>query len=355
MSAGVFDHPWAGSLFGDPEIAACFTAPRSLDHYLAFELALNDALADAGLITTQDAQDIAAAMENFTVDQTQLATGFANDGIATAAYVRAAKEHLGKALGASFHFGATSQDLIDTDLALVLKDANAVLLRRLDDLTMALSKLNAAQGTAPLMARTRMQAALSFNASDRIAAWLSPLEHCMQEARAFPQKLYVIQLGGPIGTNQTYGKLAQNITNAMAKRLLLCAPDTPWHSDRTRIMDYANWLAKLTGGLGKIATDVALMAQNGIDDISLSGGGGSSAMAHKKNPVLAEVIIAQARYNAGQMGLIHQAMLHEQERSGSAWALEWMVLPQMIMTAGSALKNANALAGQIERIGQVAP
>jgi 3-carboxy-cis,cis-muconate cycloisomerase len=119
----------------------------------------------------------------------------------------------------------------------------------------------------------------------------------------------------------------------------------PWHSQRDRIAELAACLSLLSGSLGKFGQDIALMAQNEIGEVRLARGGGSSAMAHKSNPVAAEVLVALARFNAGLLGTLHQALVHENERSGAAWTLEWMVLPQMVVAAGAGLNRARALVG----------
>ena len=116
------------------------------------------------------------------------------------------------------------------------------------------------------------------------------------------------------------------------------------------LADFAGWLSLVTGSLGKFGQDVALMAQAG-DEIELSGGGGSSAMPHKQNPVEAEVLVTLARFNAAQLSGMHQALVHEQERSGAAWTLEWLILPQMVVATAAALRLAGELAGQIESLG----
>ena len=107
----------------------------------------------------------------------------------------------------------------------------------------------------------------------------------------------------------------------------------------------------MTGTLGKMGQDIALMAQNEIGEIELSGGGGSSAMAHKHNPVKAEMLVTLARFNAVQLAGIHQSLVHEQERSGAAWTLEWMLMPQMAVAAGAALRTARQLTSEIQYIG----
>ena len=117
------------------------------------------------------------------------------------------------------------------------------------------------------------------------------------------------------------------------------------------LVNFANWLSSVTGSLGKIGQDIALLAQNEIGDVTVAGAGRSSAMHHKQNPVLAEILVTLARFNATQISAMHHALVHEQERSGAAWTLEWMILPQMLNAAGTALVHAEALLGSVRRIG----
>lgn len=116
------------------------------------------------------------------------------------------------------------------------------------------------------------------------------------------------------------------------------------------IAEFGGLLSLMSGSLGKIGQDLSLMASAGT--ALIGGGGGSSAMPHKRNPVKAEVLVTLARFNAVQLSGLHQSMLHEQERSGSAWTLEWMILPQMAVATGSALRTAAEVLGSIERMGE---
>ena len=132
----------------------------------------------------------------------------------------------------------------------------------------------------------------------------------------------------------------------MAERLgLSLAP--PWHSQRDAIVEFGSWLALVAGSLGKMGQDVALMTQNAVGTARLGGGGTSSAMAHKQNPVPAELLVTLARFAAGLAGTLAGALVHENERSGSAWTLEWLVLPQMAVAAGAALRTALTLVGNL--------
>ena len=136
------------------------------------------------------------------------------------------------------------------------------------------------------------------------------------------------------------------IARGLARQLDLGLAE-PWQSARDPLIGFASLLTLLTGTLGKIGADVALLAQNEIGAVTIAGGGGSSSMAHKSNPVNAEVLVALARYNAGLIGVLQQSMVHENERSGAAWTLEWLALPPIAITAGASLRLGNLVLGQL--------
>ncbi|MTE01167.1 3-carboxy-cis,cis-muconate cycloisomerase [Paracoccus sp. YIM 132242] len=344
----VFDHPWLGGLFADPEMAAFWSPDAQLAGMRAFEAAFSRALGRAGL--TDKGEDAARAIEGMGFDMADLRAGTGQDGVVVPRLVRQMKAAAGDAAGA-VHKGATSQDVIDSATAMAMRDTLALVDARLADLTVALEGLTARFGARPLMGRTRMQAATPITVADRIAPWLLPLaDHRARIAEARP-RVARLQLGGASGDRADLGDAAVGVAADMAAALGLENPPRAWHAMRDGVAEFAGILSLVTGTLGKMGQDVALMAQQGIEEIELSGGGTSSAMAHKQNPVLAELLVTLARFNAGQLALIHQAMIHEQERSGAAWALEWMVLPPMAQATGRALAAAIQLAGQVRRIG----
>ncbi|TBN41837.1 3-carboxy-cis,cis-muconate cycloisomerase [Paracoccus subflavus] len=344
----VFDHPWLGGLFADPDMAALWSPDAQLSGMRAFEAAFSRALGRAGL--ADHAEAAARTIEGMDVDMDDLRAGTGQDGVVVPRLVRQMKAQAGNVAG-SVHKGATSQDVIDTATAIAMRDTLTLIDARLGALTDALQALDARFGTCPLMGRTRMQAATEITVADRVAPWLLPLsDHRARLAAARP-RVARLQLGGASGDRADLGDRADAVGADMAAALGLENPPRAWHAMRDGVAEFAGLLSLVSGTLGKMGQDIALMAQQGIGEISLSGGGASSAMAHKQNPVLAELLVTLARFNAGQLALMHQALIHEQERSGAAWALEWMVLPQMAQATGRALTAAITLAGQVQRIG----
>jgi 3-carboxy-cis,cis-muconate cycloisomerase len=186
---------------------------------------------------------------------------------------------------------------------------------------------------------------------DRILTWHLPLAGHLERLETLRPKIETVQIGGAAGDRKALGYKADDVVGEVAKSLGLAPTDKAWHAMREGVADYASFLSLVTGSLGKIGQDIVLMSQQGINEITLSGGGGSSAMPHKQNPVAAELLVTLARFNATQVSAMHHAMIHEQERSGAAWSLEWMILPQMAMATARALAVALDLTQNVTRIG----
>lgn len=351
MSLSPFDHVFLSALLGDAEVEAALCAQADVAAMLAFEAALARAQATHGLVPPAVATRITAVCAQFVPDMDDLRCKTAQDGVVVPALVRQLRAAVGGEAATFLHQGATSQDVIDTSLMLRLKPLFGRFGQRLDEVLDRLAVLDDAHGARHLMGRTRMQAALPIRVCDRLHAWRAPLEMRRQALSAL---VFPVQLGGAVGRlDQMAGEGAP--ARGAAVRASLAADlglaDTPqWQSQRAAIADLGHHLASLTGSLGKMGQDIALMAQAG-GEIELAGGGGSSVMPHKQNPVMAETLVALARFNAVQVSGLQQAMVHEQERSGAAWMLEWLTLPHMLAATGAALRLALATTLSIMSIG----
>jgi 3-carboxy-cis,cis-muconate cycloisomerase len=353
MSISVFEHPWLSALLGDEEVVRHFSVEAELAAMLRFEVALAKAEADLGFIPAAAADAIAAAAAKFRPDIAVLAAGTRRDGMVVPAWIDQLRRQVGEPHGQHLHFGSTSQDVLDTSLILRLRPVLDILAARLTAIEAQLDALTQKYGTRPAMARTRMQRALPIAWRDRIAAWRAPLARHQLRLAELKPRLMVLQFGGPAGTLDKFGDRGPALAAAMGKALDMPVPDLCWHSARDNLAELAGWLSLLTGSLGKIGQDVAMLAQNEIGEVTLPGGGKSSAMHHKNNPVAAEILVTLARFNATQLSAMHQALVHEQERSGAAWTLEWMILPQMVTAAAAALAHATALVGRMQIKGAV--
>jgi 3-carboxy-cis,cis-muconate cycloisomerase len=346
VGLSVFDHPFLSGLLGDDEVAEHLSAVADIRAKLAFEAALAKAEAEHGMMPEAAARHIAKVCTTFQPDIARLNTATARDGLAVPDFVKQLRAAVGEEYGAQVHLGSTSQDVIDTSLMLRLKAVSAIFTARLGMLAKALDTFDEKFGRNPLMGQTRMQAAIPITVSDRIASWRLPLLSLQDRLTQF---LWPVQFGGAVGTLEKFSGNGAAVRASLARELELA--DVPqWHTQRSVIADIAGLFSLITGSLGKIGQDIALMALAG-SEIELAGGGGSSAMPHKQNPVAAEVLVSLARFNATQLSGIHQSLVAEQERSGAAWTLEWMILPQMTMATATSLRLACELGGNIRRLG----
>jgi len=347
-ATGPFDHPWLSGLLGDADMAAIWSAERTLDHMRSFEASFSRAMGHAGLFVPAKAIAAADAIMTVPIDLDDLKSGMARDGVVVPRLVTLLRQAAGPD---AVHAGATSQDVIDTALVLTLRETAALLDARLGDVTDRLDALERRHGDAPLSGRTRMQLATTIRVRDRVATWRLALERHRISLTEHAQRVACLQLGGASGDRQALGPHADRVAAELARELGLSNPPRAWHAMRGDVVAYSGVLALISGSLAKMGQDICLMAQQGIDEISLSGGGASSAMPHKRNPFLAETLVTLGRFNAVQAGGMQHAMIHEQERSGAAWTLEWMLLPQMALATGRALCIAADLCRSIEGLG----
>ena len=354
MSVSPFDHPLLGGLLGDEEAAHCFSVEAEIAAMVRFEVALAQAEAEEGVIPAEAADAITTALSAANFDMAALRQGTARDGVVVPEFVRQLREMVGEEHGGSVHFGATSQDVIDTSLARRLVELMAILGGRLDRLVEALSDLEERQGGVETMAHTRMQAALPVAASRKIRSWREPLLRHRDRISVLENDIAILHFGGAVGSLDKLGDKGVGVSRRLASKLGLGTVIRARHSERDGQVALANWLSMVSGSLGKMGQDIALLAQTEVGEIRLASGGGSSAMPHKVNPVGAEVLVALARFNATLVSGMHHSLVHEGERSGAAWTLEWMVLPQMSVATAAGLRIAGGLAEGLSFSGKTA-
>ncbi|MCT7374957.1 3-carboxy-cis,cis-muconate cycloisomerase [Chelativorans salis] len=351
MTISVFDHPILSGLLGDEKLAELFSARAEIDALLRFEAALAEAQAQEHVIPKEAARAITEALDGFSPDVSALRDGVARDGVVVPALLAQLREKLPPEHAPHLHFGATSQDAIDTGLAIRLSAALKLLASRLDRLVEALDALEKRDGATPVMAHTRMQAAIPVTAARKIRSWREPLMRHRARLGSVAKSAAILAFGGAAGTLDKLGDRGPAVAAQLAKTLGLNLVAHARHSERDGFADLASFLSLTTGSIGKMGQDVALMAQSEVGEVKLATSGGSSAMPHKQNPVKAEALVTLARFNATLLTGMHHALVHENERSGAAWTLEWMLLPQMTVATGAALKLGIGLAGGISFTG----
>jgi 3-carboxy-cis,cis-muconate cycloisomerase len=296
------------------------------------EAALARALAALGTIPEDVAQRIVANCEDFSrIDIGVLERSQAEHATPVIGLVAELRDGLGPGTSEYVHAGATSQDIIDTALMLLVRRALEPLLADLDGAAVAAARLAEAHRDTPMIGRTLLQQAIPTVFGLQVAGWLDGLTQARGHVLHVRDAELAVQMGGPVGG--TDPALAAHV----AAQLGLVEPAIDWATIRVRPALTASVLGVLAGVLGKIARDVTLLSQTEVAEVAEGGsGGGSSAMAHKRNPVAAVSALACTKRAPGLVATMLAAMEQEHERAAGAWQAEWGTLPELLTLTGSA-------------------
>ena len=343
MSFLPFDSPLYGDLLSDAEIGKDLDDAAQLRAMLDFEAVLAEAEGACGVIPAEAAEQIAGVARGLVPKPADLAKATGRDGIPVPALVAALRQAVGGEAASYVHWGATSQDVIDTGLVLRLRRILDHLSDRLDRLSEGLAARARQERETAMAARTWGQQATPTTLGLKMAGWRAPLLRHHRRLAELRPRLEVLSFGGASGTLAALGDKAFEVEAELARRLDLRVTALPWHSQRDPLIELSSWLSLVTGSLGKIAGDVILLSQSEVGEVREAAGGGSSTMPQKVNPVRASAVLALARLNAGLAGQMQQAALHSHERDGAAWQQEWLMLPEMLLACGAALNHMTAL------------
>jgi 3-carboxy-cis,cis-muconate cycloisomerase len=324
--------------------ADAVTAAAWVSAMVDVEAALAAACVAEGLIPPQAGEAIDRALRQRPFDVGAIAAEAGEHATPVIGLVRAVRERVGSEYAEAVHLGATSQDIVDTAAMLVAQRALVPILADASAAIAGASELAAAHRATPMIGRTLLQQALPTSFGLVAAGWLVGLARATAELERARVAALAVQMGGPVGTRPP------QIAARVAATLGLAEPVLPWHTERTRIVQLAAALGGLAGTAGKVAHDVTLLAQNELGELREGGAGrgGSSAMAHKRNPVAAVSVIACSQRVPGLVATLLGGMGQEHQRAAGAWQAEWGTLSELLSLTGSAIAWLAELLAQIE-------
>jgi len=337
-------------LFTDDEISRLLGDDSFVRALVEVEIALARAEARVGVIPKSAAETIAKVNAD-RIDVAALTQGTVRSGFPIIALVQELRRQVEPESAPFIHWGATTQDIMDTACVLQLRAVIKVLKARLIEITRHLSALADRHRDTVVAGRTHGQQALPITFGLKVASWTAPLVRHVERLVEISPRLLVVQFGGAAGTMAALGDKGLAVSEALAKELELNVPVSPWHAQRDCLVEFAGWLSLVTGSLGKMAQDIILLAQSEVGEVGESGEagrGGSTTMPQKSNPITSELILAAARTNASLLSAMHQAQIQEQERATHGWQVEWLTLPQMISLTGGAVKHGAYLAKNLQ-------
>ena len=314
-----------------------------LQNMLDFEAALARAEAAAGVIPASAPGPIANACKAESFDLVVLAEAATRSGNLAIPLVKALTASVAKvdADAARYvHWGATSQDAIDTAMMLTLRAAIEALLGDIDRAVAGFAILARTHRHTPVVARTWLQHALPMPFGLKLAEYAAALHRSRKRLQRLKRETLALQFGGAAGTLAALGDKGWPVAERLAQELKLPLPDAPWHTHRDRIAEAASVFAIVAGSCGKIARDVSLMMQTDVAEAfepAGEGRGGSSTMPHKRNPVAAATALAAATMAPNLAATIFAAQVQDHERSAGPWHAEWPTLPTLLLVTSGGL------------------
>jgi len=345
-SAHIIDSRLFRDLYGTPAMRAVFSDRATLQAWFDAEAALAAAEAECGLIPQSAANAIARAANAADVDIDALRDGIARSGHPFVPAIKALERLAGEA-GAFVHFGATTQDVMDTGAVLQMRAALALIEEGVEAFTAALAAQARAHRTTVMAGRTHGQHAVPITLGLKLAVLVAEMRRHVARIDELKPRLLVGQLAGAAGTLATLGDKGPAVRAAMCRRLNLSEPPIVWHTARDAIAETVGLLAMIGATCGKFANEVVNLQRSEIAEVAEPSGKesvGSSTMPQKQNPMIAQNVVALARLMAGLPASAITAMMHEHERDMAAWQMEWLVVPEAFTLASGALSHARAIA-----------
>ena len=326
----------------------------TLQNMLDFEAALARAEAAVGIVPAAAAEAIARACRADTFDIAALGEAATRSGNLAIPLVKALTSEVGKTnrdAARYVHWGATSQDVIDTATMLTLLGGIDALLPDMDRAIAGFARLAVQHRNTAVVARTWLQHALPMPFGLKLAEYAAALHRSRGRLKHLKQHALALQFGGAAGTLAALGDQGWKVAEKLSELLQLPLPEAPWHTHRDRIAEAASVLAIIAGTCGKIARDVQLMMQTDVAEAfepSGEGRGGSSTMPHKRNPVAAASALAAATTAPNLAATIFAAQVGDHERSAGPWHAEWPTLPSLLLVTSGALASIVDIAEGLE-------
>jgi 3-carboxy-cis,cis-muconate cycloisomerase len=345
MAATVFDSAIFRDSFATPNMHQIFSERATVARYVEVEVALAQVEGRLGIIppAAADAIQRRASAKDIDLEQLRQATNVV--GYPIVGLVAQLAKQCGDA-GRYLHWGATTQDIMDTAAVLQIKAALALIDDDLAALDRTLAHLASTHRATVMAGRTHLQHALPITFGYKAAVWLSAIVRHRRRLEEIRPRVLVGQFAGAAGTLASLGDKGLTVHDALMAELGLGGSAMPWHVGRDCVAETVSLLALIAGSLAKIATDVMLMMQTEVAEAFepfAEGRGSSSTMPQKRNPIACELIIAAAGIVRQHAGLMFAAMAADHERATGPWHLEWMAVPEAFLAAGAALGHARAM------------
>lgn len=351
MPTHIMDSPIYGDAWNSAEMRAIFDDTAILQGWLDVIAALAEAQAELGMIPAAAAPEIRRVCRVELLDVAALRRGYAETSHSTLGLIRELKRLCGGDAGEWVYYGATVQDVTDTYTAIALRKVWQIVFRDLRQLEASLAALAVAHRDTPMAGRTHGQIGLPITFGYKVAVWVSEIRRHLERLKELAARLGVGQLAGGVGSLSSYGERGLAVQQAFLARLGLRAPWIAWIAARDTLVEFANLLVLVSATCDKIGHEIYNLQRPEIGEVQegfVPGTVGSITMPHKRNPEIAEHLGTLARLIRHQAACLAESLVHDHERDGRSWKVEWGVLGPICGMAGALLQLSNTMCANLQ-------
>lgn len=346
MAISVFDMQTMQHLWSTPEMREVFSETNRLQKWLDFEIALAEAQGELGIIPPEAARQIAGACDISKIDLSVVAEDTRRIKHTLVPLLKQVQHNLEPEAAENLHYGATTQDVVDTGLVLQLLQAHQYIKRDMAIIGNELMRLSKEYRDTVMVGRTHGVQALPITFGHKCAIWLDEFSRHAERLKQAEPRVFMLMMVGAVGSQASYGSKAREIEEKVAARLGLGVPDISWAPSRDRFAEYTGLIAMIAATLSKIGNELFNMQRNEFAEVEenfTAGKLGSSTMPHKRNPTSAENVAMLSRSIRYSATMMLEAMLQEHERDGIAWKSEWKAVPETMLVGGAILFQTGML------------
>jgi adenylosuccinate lyase len=352
MSAHPIDYGFQANVYSTPEMTALYDETSRIERWLGFEAALAASQAELGIIPQAAADEIARRATLAELDPNLIRAAYGASHNSLIPVLKALRCACQDGCGEYVHYGATTQDAVDTGEVLALKETLSIARRDLRQIEDSLIDLALTYRETPMIGRTHSQQALPITFGAKVAVWLAEVGRHSDRIDSLEDRVLRGQLSGAVGTMAALGEHAQEVKRRTMEKLGLRASPEAWHTARDDIAEACACLAMITSTMGKIANEIVVLGRTELGELRepLVGevSAGSSTMPHKRNPVLCQRVVVLSAHVRALLSTVMEAMIHENERDPRSLWSEWLALPQMAIYTGAALHSMSLILANVE-------
>ena len=329
--------------FRNPDIDKFFSNSSLIQKYLDVEVALAKVQADLGLIPAEAAKAIASNALLSNIDMAMFEKDFDRVGFPIVGLIKQLGNCIPDGFAEYLHWGATTQDIMDTSLILVLEEVCQYLEKELDVLIELLQNLAEKHKSSLMVGRSQLQQATPITFGYKVAGWLAPIVRYKSRLHQIKSSVLQVQFGGAVGTLASLGEIGFQVREKLGIQLKLESPNLTWHTQRDTLTEFMSFIAMVTTSLSKIAQDILFMTQSEVRELTEKGEGKSSTMPNKRNPVITQKVLVAGKMARSGLQALLESSIQDHERGTATWQMEWNLIPSITSHGFYALKTLNGL------------